>query len=146
MKTLSQLTLLFTVLAVSVASETVQAQQRDAGAKARGDYSFLSGATSPPATQQRTMRAPVASVVPQSVPTAQSRSYSYNTKQAEPTCAATPSEMPADMPSMSKLPATGGRTYSYAPSAPIRTRSAAGIPFGYSGGVRNAASKALGQY
>lgn len=147
MKTISQLTLLFTVLAISTSSETVQAQVRDAGAKARGDYSFLSGGTkSPLATRQQAMRAPVTAVVPQSVPTAQSRSYSYNTKQAEPSCAAVPSEMPADMPSMSQRPATGARTYSYTPAAPVTGRAAIGNPSGYSGGVRNAASKALGQY
>ena len=147
MKTLSQLTLVITVLAVSIASEPVQAQVRDAGSKARGDYSFLPGGTTLPlVTQRRAARAPVTSVVPQSASAGQSRSYSYNAKQAEPSCAATPSEMTANMPSMAQRPTTGGRTFSYAPTAPVTGRSALAAPFGYSGGVRNAASKALGQY
>jgi hypothetical protein len=146
MKTVSQLTLLFAVLAVSTASQSAQAQLRDAGAKARGDYSFLpGGTTSPVPTQQRVLQAPK-SAVPQAPVAAQSRSYSFDAKQAEPTCAAAPSEATLNMPSMSRRPATGGRTYSYAPPAPVRTRPAAGAPSGYSGGVRNAASKALGQY
>lgn len=87
------------------------------------------------------MRAPVATAAAQPRPGAQTRSYSYKAMQVEPS-SATPSEMP----SMSQRRPTGGRTFSYSPAAPFQIRSGVGAPSGYSGGVRNAASKALGQY
>jgi hypothetical protein len=141
MKTLSKLILFSAIFILSIAGQFAQAQTRDAGAKARGDYSFLPGASAQLfAAPARAYYAPAAaSTAATATP---SRSYSYGATTAEPSCGATTS----DMPGMSLQPARASRTFSYAPAEPVRPRARAVAPFGYSGGVRNAASKALGQY
>jgi hypothetical protein len=76
------------------------------------------------------------------VTSAPSRSYSYDAAKMQPGCGATTDAMPG----MSQQPVRSSRTFSYAPAAPAQSGVTRSAPFGYSGGVRNAASKALGQY
>ena len=143
MKALSNPILFSAIFFLSTAGQFAQAQTHDAGAKARGDYSFLPGASAQPfAAPARAYRAPAAASTAAIVTPSQSRSYSYGATKAEPSCGATTS----DMPGMSQQPARASRTFSYAPAEPVRPRALTVTPFGYSGGVRNAASKALGQY
>ena len=66
MKALSKPILFSAILVLSTAGQFAQAQTRDAGAKARGDYSFLPGASAQPfAAPTPVYRAPAAARLPQ---------------------------------------------------------------------------------
>jgi hypothetical protein len=143
MNALSKPILFSAILVLSTTGQFAQAQTRDAGAKARGDYSFLPGASAQSfRVAAPVYRAPATATTARSVTPSQSRSYSYGATQTGPSCGATTSAMPG----MSRQPSRENRTFSYTPAEPVRTRATNVIPFGYSGGVRSAASKALGQY
>jgi hypothetical protein len=143
MNAFSKPILLSAVLALSTVGQIAQAQMHDAGAKARGDYSFLPGASAQSAAATAPVyRAPAVASTARVATPAPPRSYSYAAAKAAPNCGATTS----DMPGMSRQPARETRTFSYAPAEPVQRRAASVAPFGHSGGVRNAAAKALGQY
>jgi hypothetical protein len=146
MNVLSKLTLFSTVLVASAIAQSAQAQVRDAAGKIQGNYNFYQrGSTQSLAAQPRAYRAPVTSAVPQAITPTQSRSFSYNATQPEPTCAAAPAATP-EMPSMANRSTSENRAFSYQPTAPARRQSVVGNMPTHSGAERNAAAKVLGQY